>query len=42
MMAWVCILRGPSDRHYIGSAVDLDSRFGATPTGTHVHNETPG
>jgi predicted GIY-YIG superfamily endonuclease len=26
-MAWVYILRGSSGRHYIGSAVDIDSRF---------------
>jgi predicted GIY-YIG superfamily endonuclease len=26
-MAWVYILRGSRGRHYIGSAVDLDSRF---------------
>jgi predicted GIY-YIG superfamily endonuclease len=26
-MAWVYILRGSSGRHYIGSAVDLDTRF---------------
>jgi hypothetical protein len=25
IMAWVYILRGSSDRHYIGSAVDLDA-----------------
>jgi len=27
-MAWVYILRGSSGRHYIGSCVDLDARFG--------------
>ena len=27
-MAWVYILRGSSGRHYIGSTVDLDARFG--------------
>src|SRR6516162_2811656 len=26
-MAWVYILRGSSGRHYIGSCVDLDTRF---------------
>ena len=26
-MAWVYILRGTSGRHYIGSCVDLDTRF---------------
>ena len=26
-MAWVYILRGSSGRHYIGSAVDLHTRF---------------
>ena len=26
-MAWVYILRGTSGRHYIGSAVDLETRF---------------
>ncbi len=26
-MAWVYILRGSSGRHYIGSTVDLESRF---------------
>jgi predicted GIY-YIG superfamily endonuclease len=26
-MAWVYILRGSSGRHYIGSCVDLESRF---------------
>jgi putative endonuclease len=26
-MAWVYILRGSSGRHYIGSTVDVDSRF---------------
>jgi predicted GIY-YIG superfamily endonuclease len=27
-MAWVYILRGSSGRHYFGSTVDLDARFG--------------
>ncbi len=27
-MAWVYILRGSRGRHYIGSCVDLDVRFG--------------
>ena len=26
-MAWVYVLRGSSDRHYIRSCVDLDARF---------------
>src|SRR5437868_3567506 len=26
-MAWVYILRGSSGRHYIGSCIDLNSRF---------------
>jgi predicted GIY-YIG superfamily endonuclease len=26
-MPWVYILRGSNGRHYIGSAVDLDTRF---------------
>jgi predicted GIY-YIG superfamily endonuclease len=26
-MAWVYILQGATDRHYIGSTVDLDARF---------------
>jgi predicted GIY-YIG superfamily endonuclease len=26
-MAWIYILRGSSGRHYIGSAIDLDTRF---------------
>jgi putative endonuclease len=26
-MPWVYILRGSSGRHYIGSAVDLDTRY---------------
>jgi predicted GIY-YIG superfamily endonuclease len=27
-MPWVYILRGSSGRHYIGSAIDLDTRYG--------------
>jgi hypothetical protein len=27
IMAWVYILRGSSDRHYIGSAIDLDATW---------------
>ena len=26
-MPWVYILRGPSGRHYIGSAIDLETRY---------------
>jgi predicted GIY-YIG superfamily endonuclease len=26
-MPWICILKGSSGRHYIGSAVDLDARL---------------
>ena len=26
-MAWICILRGSSGRHYIGSAIDLHARL---------------
>ena len=26
-MPWVYILRGSSGRHYIGSAIDLDTRY---------------
>jgi predicted GIY-YIG superfamily endonuclease len=35
-MAWVYILRGSSGRHYIGSAVDLDTRFAQHLRG-HTH-----
>jgi len=35
-MAWVYILRGSSDRHYIGSAVDLGARFAQHLRG-HTH-----
>jgi predicted GIY-YIG superfamily endonuclease len=35
-MAWVYILRGSSGRHYIGSAVDLESRFAQHLRG-HTH-----
>jgi predicted GIY-YIG superfamily endonuclease len=35
-MAWVYILRGSSGRHYIGSAVDLDTRLAQHLRG-HTH-----
>ncbi len=35
-MAWVYILRGSSGRHYIGSTVDLDTRFAQHLRG-HTH-----
>jgi len=36
IMAWVYILRGCSNRHYIGSAVDLDARLAQHRRG-HTH-----
>jgi predicted GIY-YIG superfamily endonuclease len=35
-MAWVYILKGATGRHYIGSTVDLDARFGQ-----HIRGHTP-
>ena len=35
-MAWVYIIRGSSGRHYIGSAVDLQTRFAQHRRG-HTH-----
>jgi predicted GIY-YIG superfamily endonuclease len=35
-MAWVYILRGSSDRHYIGSAIDPDARIAQHLRG-HTH-----